>query len=316
MSTLNSTVLRTRLSHRARVRQIEVFVAIAELAGVHPAAQRLGISQPGATKHLQDLERLLDTPLFLRHARGMTLTSAGQQLLPSARAMLANLDEVAERTAALNGSGRSIVRVCASQGAVASLLAETIPAFGHANPGILVAVRETDPVGLSSLLSEGAADLALGRQPKQLARGWSFTPISSDRLVVIAGPQHPLARQSRPVTAHALAQATWLSSPLDSHARAGFAQLFKDGPSPASWPVMTRSPIMIWRLLRAHDVLALLPSSYMHEFLKCGELVQIRSRIDLPLAPIGVLQAEGASIATLRLADFLIARSRRPPDGA
>jgi len=36
----------------------------------------------GATKHLLDLERLLEAPLFLRHAKGMSLTATGEQLLP------------------------------------------------------------------------------------------------------------------------------------------------------------------------------------------------------------------------------------------
>lgn len=74
----NALVLRTRLSNRARVKQIETFVAVAELGSVSQAARRLGISQPGVTKHLKDLEGLLDAPLFLRHAKGMTLSTTGR----------------------------------------------------------------------------------------------------------------------------------------------------------------------------------------------------------------------------------------------
>lgn len=302
----NAAVLRTRLSSRARVRQIEVFVTVADLGGAHPAAQRLGISQPGVTKHLQDLERLLETPLFLRHAKGMKLTAGGEQLLASARAILANLDEVAERTAALNGGGRSMVRVVASQGAVASLLAQAIPAFGRTNPGIFVAVREADPLGLTSLVTQGDADLAICRQLDQPPRGWVFTPVMQDRLIVVAGPQHPLVGSHRALTVAALAKQTWLSWPLESRARSGFDQLFKGGPTPDLWPMMTRSPVMLWSMLRAHPVLALLPASYLHEFLQCGQLVQIPARVSMPLAPLGILQPQGAPAATLRLADFLI----------
>lgn len=61
MSTPSAAVLRKRLSGRAKVRQIEVFAAIAELGTVRQAALRLGLSQPGVTKHLHDLESLLDS---------------------------------------------------------------------------------------------------------------------------------------------------------------------------------------------------------------------------------------------------------------
>ena len=314
MRTSDASVLRGRLSGQARVRQIEVFVAVADLGGVHLAAQRLGISQPGVTKHVQDLERLLEAPLFLRHAKGMRLTTAGEQLLPSARMVLANLDEVAERTAALNGGGRSMVRVVASRGAVASLLAKAIPAFGQADPGVLVVVREADPLELATLLAQETADLAVCRALDQTPRGWSFTPVMDDQMLVVAGPRHPLAARRHPLTVEALANEIWLSWPLESRARAAFDQLFKGHPTPASWPVMTRSPVMLWTMLRAKPVLALLPASYLHEFLECGQLVRIPSHIDLPLAPIGVLQPERATAAATRLGSFLAGwRDRQLP---
>ena len=314
MSYPNAAVMRARLSSRARIRQIEVFVAVAQLAGVHSAAQQLGISQPGASKHLQDLERLLEAPLFLRHAKGMSLTATGEQLLPVARAILAHMDEVAERTATLNGSGRSLVKVWASQGAVASMLSEGIPAFNQWHPHILVSVHEADPVTLASMMVKAEADLIVGRQPMQSPPGWTFTPIQDDRLVVLAGPQHPLAAHRGRVTLTQLAQAIWLTLPLHSHGHMGMERLFAGRDWPPLWPLMTRSPLMIWKLLRSQEVLALLPASYVHEFLSKKDLITIPAAIDLPLAPIGVIVPEGAAQATRMLANFLMGHpSRTPP---
>ncbi len=308
MSSPNAAVMRSRLSSRARIRQIEVFVAIAQLAGVHSAAQQLGISQPGATKHLQDLERLLEAPLFLRHAKGMSLTATGEQLLPVARAILSHMDEVAERTATLNGSGRSLVKVWASQGAIAAILSEAIPAFNQMHPHILVSVQEADPVTLASMMVKAEADMIVGRQPMQRPRGWAFTPILDDRLVVMGGPRHPLATHQGPVTLEQLARAMWLTLPLHSHGYLGMDRLFTGSDWPALWPMMTRSPLMIRTLLRSQQVLALLPKSYMHEFLNNQDLVEIPVTHDLPLAPIGVVVPEGAAQATNKLAHFLMGR--------
>ena len=122
----------------------------------------------------------------------------------------------------MNGGGRSMVRVVASRGAVASLLAKAIPAFGQADPGVLVVVREADPLELATLLAQEKADLAVCRELDQTPRGWSFTPVMDDQMIVVAGLRHPLAARRHPLTVEALANEIWLSWPLESRARAAF----------------------------------------------------------------------------------------------
>lgn len=307
----NALVLRTRLSNRARVKQIETFVAVAELGSVSQAARRLGISQPGVTKHLKDLEGLLDAPLFLRHAKGMSLSTTGQDLLASARRILANFDDLAERTASMAKRNHGMVRVIASQGGVAALLSPTVSAFVELNPKILLTVSEATPLELGSILARGEADLAVCRRPDQIPQGWTFVTVREDQLVIIAGPQHPLAKQRRVVSLSALAKQTWLPWPLESRARRGFEELFKERASPSLWPVTTRSPVMLWSALRSNNVIALLPASYLFEYLQTRQLVRIPTKFSLPLAPIGVMRPAQASFAATRLADFIVAREAR-----
>ena len=66
---VSATVLRNRLLSRARLRQLHLFVKVAELQTVKRAAEAVGITQPSATLALADLEQLLSCPLFLRHSR-------------------------------------------------------------------------------------------------------------------------------------------------------------------------------------------------------------------------------------------------------
>ena len=307
----DARVLRTRLSNRARIKQIETLVAVAELGSVNQAAGRLGISQPGVTKHIQDLEALLGAPLFIRHAKGMTLSPTGQDLLATARRILANVDDLAERTAALAQRNQGLVRVVASQGGAAAVLSPAVSAFVAANPQILLTVSEATPLELGSILARGEADLAVCRRPEQFPQGWEFVAVRDDRLVIIAGPQHPLALQGRGASLSALALQTWLPWPLESRARRGFEELFRDRAPPTLWPVITRSPVMLWATLRSNNVIALLPESYLFEHLQSGQLVRIATRFKLPLAPIGVMRSAQSSVATQRLADFIVARKPR-----
>ncbi len=63
---------------------LQVFVAVARAGGITRAAGALHTVQSNVTARIQTLERELGVPLFQRHSRGVTLTSAGQMLLPYA----------------------------------------------------------------------------------------------------------------------------------------------------------------------------------------------------------------------------------------
>ncbi len=310
MSATNAQVFRSRLSGRARLRQIEAFVAVAELGSVNHAAQRLNISQPGMTKHIKDLEELLGSALFLRHAKGMTLSPTGEDLLAAARRILANFDDMAERTAALAERNHSLLRVMASQGGISAVLTPVVAEFVQRNPHILLTVSEATPLELAAAVARREADLAVCRQPDQLPQGWEFVPVREDRLVVVAGPQHPLA-QAGSVSLATLAQQTWLAWPLESQARRGFERLFKDRKRPALWPVTTRSPVMLWSTLRSTNIVALLPESYLSAFIQSQQLVHISTRLKLPLAPLGVMRPLQSSFAATRLSEFIAARNQR-----
>src|SRR6059058_1972949 len=60
--------------------QLEAFSEVARLGNVSRAAKTLSVTQPALTARLQGLERELEVDLFVRGARGMTLTDAGRAL--------------------------------------------------------------------------------------------------------------------------------------------------------------------------------------------------------------------------------------------
>ena len=71
------------------LRQLEYFVAVAEAGSVTAAAAAVHLSQSAMSTALADLERALDVQLLLRHhARGVTLTAAGEQLVVASRQLL------------------------------------------------------------------------------------------------------------------------------------------------------------------------------------------------------------------------------------
>ncbi|WP_405652120.1 LysR family transcriptional regulator [Streptomyces sp. NBC_00019] len=71
------------------VRDLRYFVAVAEeLSFTRAASDRLFVSQPTLSKQIRQLELSLRTALFARDRRTVTLTAAGNALLPHARQMI------------------------------------------------------------------------------------------------------------------------------------------------------------------------------------------------------------------------------------
>jgi LysR family transcriptional regulator, cell division regulator len=89
---------------------LRVFEAVARLGGMSRAAIELNTVQSSVTTRIRRLEDELGTPLFERHSRGVSLTAAGQRLLPYAVRMASLLSD-ARRAAIDDGRPRGQLAV-------------------------------------------------------------------------------------------------------------------------------------------------------------------------------------------------------------
>ncbi|MFO1295143.1 MAG: LysR family transcriptional regulator [Rubrivivax sp.] len=126
---------------RLRTRQLLLAAALGRERHLGRAAAELGISQPAATRLLQELEETLGARLFERNARGMTPTPAGEVLVRYARQVLNDFGaarrELAALAAGLHGTLRvgSVPSAAAAAGAGARALQGAAPARGRGHRG-------------------------------------------------------------------------------------------------------------------------------------------------------------------------------------
>ncbi|MFI7636534.1 LysR family transcriptional regulator [Nonomuraea sp. NPDC049400] len=150
-----------------QLQQLAYFVAVAEARHFTQAAERMRVAQPSLSKQIKALEADLGAPLFSRARGNVTLTAAGEALLPLARRILADADTARQEVAQLAGLRRGRVRLGATPSLCAGLLADALARFHRAYPGIELLVEEGGSRDLIRALARGQLDMSLIIMPLQ-----------------------------------------------------------------------------------------------------------------------------------------------------
>jgi DNA-binding transcriptional LysR family regulator len=171
--------------------QLEAFLEVARRQNLSRAAEALYVSQPTVTARLQNLEASLDEQLFLRTRRGMRLTEAGEAFLPYAERAVQALLDGRERLRELRlGSAGTLVL-----GAPPTVSTYTLPLllarFTAEHSSVRLVVKTGTSEEILAMVLEDQVQIGLMRalaHPEV-----ESTAVHSDTLVMIAGPDHPLA---------------------------------------------------------------------------------------------------------------------------
>lgn len=258
-----SRLLLSRLTRQARLRQLQLLLALQQCGSIGRAAEQLGMSQSAATQALTELERLLDTRLFERHARGIRPTQAGQALTEAARGVMHEIEDAAETLAAMRLGASAALRLGAIPSAAHSILAPLLARFYALHPQVHVDVQEGEGARLVSLLIGGALDAVFCREPAQLPASHAFDALLADEAVFIAAPSHPLAASQR-VPLELLADARWVLPTSSIAVRDVFERVVLARLPQAQWfPVSTVSLPVLESLLAQPGAVTVAPRSIL-----------------------------------------------------
>jgi len=149
------------------LRDLEYFVAVAELGHFGKAAERCFCSQPTLSGQLKRLEEELGTPLLERFPGGIRLTALGEQCLPAAREALANARRIEELGRAAKDPSGGPLTLAAIPTIGPWLWPRALPRLREAFPSLQPLLREEQTRVLLASLRDGRIDLGVLALPSE-----------------------------------------------------------------------------------------------------------------------------------------------------
>lgn len=203
---------------RYTLRQLEIFVAIAQNGNVSKAAEQVALSQSAASTALAELERQFDCQLFDRHGKLLILNALGKSLLPAATSLLNQAEEIEQLLEGKTALGNLKLGATLTIGNYLAIWIISEFMQQHTECHIDLQVKNNQNI----LQQIASYELDLGliegscHHPELMTEEWM-----DDELVVFCAPDHPLASVKKITTKH-LVEATWILREKGSGTRETF----------------------------------------------------------------------------------------------
>ncbi len=146
---------------RLDFRKLRYVVTAAETHSLTAAARQLSITQPALTRCIAEVEEQLETQLFLRLPRGVTVTPEGEKFVNRARVLLEDLDALCEDSQLGSRITYRRLRLGVAPGPYLTLAAGSLADFAADNPDVDITTTEGRPQEVIPMLETGEVDLVL-----------------------------------------------------------------------------------------------------------------------------------------------------------
>jgi DNA-binding transcriptional LysR family regulator len=167
-------------------------VAVADTGNITRAAERVGMTQSGASQALALIEDTLGVQLFSRENRQTLPTAIGLRVIEHARTMLGALENIRSTVDAGKDIQRGTIRLASFPMVLATLLPPLLRQFNRLYPGIQVVALVSDDE-VETLLGAGLVDVGVVLNPTPARNA---VLLGREAWMAVLPGGHPLARRS------------------------------------------------------------------------------------------------------------------------
>jgi DNA-binding transcriptional LysR family regulator len=180
---------------RYELTDLRLFQAIADAQSLSGGASATHITASAASYRLKNLEHAMGTPLFVRNARGMELTPAGETLLVHVRELLLGVERMHGEVGRFSAGLKGHIRLLANSSSLNGFIIPSVSRFLAANPDVNIDLEERASQSILTAVAAHEADVGI------LAGDFDTTGVRSvryavDELILAVAADHPLAREA------------------------------------------------------------------------------------------------------------------------
>lgn len=254
-----------------RLLAMELFLSISQTRSFSETARQFGISAPGVSRMVTEIENELGVKLLLRSTRRVALTESGQEYARELEQLLPRIQQVQSQITAISSAARGLLRVHSRVMFGLGVLPPLIATFRELYPDIHIELTLTEsPVDLL----RDRFDIDFRISPPQEAGVKRRMLFQSERHLV-ATPEY-LARRAAPRCPADILAHDCLAYQLPGH---GYSWLFRKGERLQKIDFQPRhassSGMALLELARLGQGLALFDDYTVHEDIRQGRLVRV-----------------------------------------
>ena len=173
---------------------LQAFVSVAECASFSVAAERLHLTQSAVSKRIAILEQQVGKKLFDRIARQVTLTEAGNALLPRAKHILQEYESAIQAINDLSGEAQGVLRIAISHHLGLHRLPPILKIFSRQHPMVNLDIEFMDSEKAYEQVLHGQSEVAVITLALESHANIFSKKIWTDPLRFICAPDHPLTK--------------------------------------------------------------------------------------------------------------------------
>jgi DNA-binding transcriptional LysR family regulator len=181
------------------LRHLRYFCAVAEEQSFTSAARRLHVSQSGVSGQVRKLEAELGVTLLRRNQRDVALTPEGAMFLREAQEILARVKQAEEMVARVSQSQHGNLRIGICGTAAPPFLPPIIREYKKRHPGVIVSLKDIEPVRQPSALADSEIDIAFAREIPATFRKTLGSEIYFTEPIIAAVPRGHELYDSNPI---------------------------------------------------------------------------------------------------------------------
>lgn len=189
------------------LKQLKAFLVLARVLNYANAADELCLSQSALSLTIKALEEELGGKLFKRTTRLVNLTPEGQSLIPYAKKLLANWEDMEKDVKQRFQLHRGNLNIASMPFATHTVLPAILNEFSKQHPNINFSIHDVPNEKIIEKIQEGIFEIRICFEPP-FHHQMVFEPLFKEDFVAVVPKDHPLAK--RP----SISMATLCSSPF------------------------------------------------------------------------------------------------------